>query len=91
MSVRGHFDGGAISSDFGALLIAAVDRQIGLCDRFANAFSDMRHESYITHAMRELRKQRIYQQASGYEDGNDSDDLRTDPMFKLAIGRKPLG
>jgi len=91
MSVRGHFDGGAMSSDFGALLIAGVDRQIGLSDRLADAFADMRHESYITHAMRDLLKQRIYQLASGYEDGNDSDDLRTDPMFKLAVGRKPLG
>ena len=90
MSVRGHFDGGAMSSDFGALLIAGIDRQIGLSGRLADAFADMRHESYITHAMRDLLKQRIYQLASGYEDGNDSDDLRTDPMFKLAVGRKPL-
>jgi len=90
MSIRGHFDGGALSSDFGALLLAGVDRQIGLTERLANAFTDMRHESYITHVIRDLLKQRIYQQASGYEDGNDSNDLRVDPMFKLAVGRKPL-
>ncbi len=90
MSIRGNFDGGALSSNFGALLLAGVDRQIGLSERLASAFTDMRHESYITHIIRDLFKQRIYQQASGYEDGNDSDDLRTDPMFKLAVGRKPL-
>ncbi len=90
MSVRGHFDGGAMSSDFGALLVAGIDRQIGLTARFADAFTDMRHGSYITHVVRDLLKQRIYQQATGYEDGNDSDELRTDPMFKLAVGRKPL-
>jgi len=41
-------------------------------------------------SVRGLLKQRIYQQATGYEDGNDSDYLRSDPMFKLAVGRKPL-
>jgi len=64
LSVRASFDGGAMSSDFGAVLTAGVDRQIGLSDRLADAFADMRHESYITHPMRELLKQRIYQQAA---------------------------
>ncbi|MDX8407507.1 MAG: IS1380 family transposase [Mariprofundaceae bacterium] len=90
MSVRADFDGGAMSSDFGALLIAGVDRQIGLTQRLSEAFSDMRHRSYVTHPMQDLIKQRVYQQASGYEDCNDSNDLRSDPMFKLAVGRKPL-
>jgi len=90
LSVRGHFDGGAMSSDFGSLLIAGVDRQIGLTARLADALADKLHGSYITHVMHDLHKQRIYQQATGYEDGNDSDYLRTDPMFKLAVGRKLL-
>jgi len=90
LSVRASFDGGAMSSDFGSLLVAGVDRQIGLTARFSDAFTDKRHGSYITHVMQDLLKQRIYQQATGYEDGNDSDCLRTDPMFKLAVGRKPL-
>src|SRR5680860_1405467 len=72
MSIRANFDGGAMSSDFGALLVAGVDRQIGLTQRLANAFSDQRNQSYITHYMRDLLKQRIYQQATGYEDCNDS-------------------
>jgi len=90
MSIRANFDGGAMSSDFGALLVAGVDRQIGLTQRLANAFSDQRNQSYITHYMRDLLKQRIYQQATGYEDCNDSGDLRIDPIFKLAVGKKPL-
>jgi len=90
LSVRASFDGGAMSSDFGSLLVAGVDLQLGLTARLADAFADKRHISYITHDMHNLLKQRIYQQATGYEDGNDSDYLRTDPMFKLAVGRKPL-
>jgi len=90
LSVRASFDGGAMSSDFGSLLVAGVDRQIGLTARLASAFIDKRHGSYVTHVMQDLLKQRIYQQATGYEDGNDSGYLRADPMFKLAVGRKPL-
>jgi len=90
LSIRGHFDGGAMSSDFGALLLSGIDRQIGLTERLSHAFSDQRHESYITHVMQDLLRQRIYQQASGYEDGNDANALRVDPAFKLAVGRKPL-
>jgi len=90
LSIRASFDGGAMSSDFGSLLVAGVDRQIGVTARLADAFTDRRHGSYITHILQDLVKQRIYQQASGYEDGNDSDCLRTDPMFKLAVGRRPL-
>lgn len=90
MSVRAAFDGGAMSSDFGALLLAGVDRQMGLTDRLAASFNDRRHPSYVDHALADLLKQRIYQQACAYEDGNDANDLRGDPMFKLAVGRKPL-
>jgi len=90
LSIRGHFDAGAMSSDFGALLLSGIDHQIGLTERLAHAFSDQRHESYITHVMQDLLRQRIYQQASGYEDGNDANALRVDPAFKLAMGRKPL-
>jgi len=50
----------------------------------------MHHGSYITHVLQGLLKQHIYQQATGYEDDNNSDCLRTDPIFQLAIGRKPL-
>lgn len=89
-TVRADFTGGEVSSDLGALLLAAVDRRIGLVDRLVEAISDSRHPSYITHSMRDLLAQRVFQIASGYEDGNDANTLRRDPLFKLAAGRAPL-
>ena len=89
-TVRADFTGGEISSDLGALLHAAVDRRIGLIDRLTGAIVDSRPASYITHSMRDLLTQRVFQIASGYEDGNDANTLRRDPLFKLAAGRAPL-
>jgi len=89
-TVRADFTGGEISSDVGALLLAAVDRRIGLIDRMTSAIADSRHASYITHPLRDLLTQRVFQIASGYEDGNDANTLRRDPLFKLAAGRAPL-
>ena len=89
-TVRGDFTGGEISSDLGALVLAAVDRRIGLMDRLAAAIHDSRDSRYITHPLRELLTQRVFQMASGYEDGNDANTLRGDPLFKLAAKRAPL-
>ncbi|MBK8359576.1 MAG: IS1380 family transposase [Comamonadaceae bacterium] len=89
-TIRAEFDGGAMSSDFGAILLRGTDLQIGLTSRLASAIDDKRHASYIDHSMVDLLRQRIFQTASGYADGNDSNTLRRDPMFKLAAGRAPL-
>src|SRR5438105_12359523 len=89
-TLRADFDGGALSSDFGALLLRGIDRQIGLTERLAAAVQDKRHPSYIDHPLRDLLAQRIYQIASGYADGNDANSLRHDPLFKLGLGRRPL-
>jgi Transposase DDE domain group 1 len=89
-TVRANFDGGALSSDFGALLLRGIDRQIGFTARLAAAVRDKRHPSYIAHPLRDLFAQRIYQLASGYADGNDANSLRHDPMLKLSIERVPL-
>jgi len=89
-TVRANVDGGALSSDFGALLLRGIDRQIGLTERLAAAVRDKRHPSYIDHTLRDLFAQRIYQIASGYADGNDANSLRYDPMFKLSVERAPL-
>src|SRR5436853_4208444 len=89
-TIRADFEGGALSSDFGALLLRGVDRQIGLTARLAAAIHDKRHPSYIDHPLRDLLAQRIYQIASGYADGNDANSLRHDPLFKLGLGRRPL-
>jgi hypothetical protein len=90
LTVRGECDGGALSSDFGPLLLRGIDRHIGLTERLAQAFRDSRHPSYITHSIRELFAQRTYQIACAYEDGNDANALRADPVFKLGLERKPL-
>lgn len=90
LSVRADFDGGAMSSDFGPLILRGVDQLIGLTERLAQAIDDQRHPSYITHPLRDLIAQRIFQIGGGYEDGNDANALRTDPLFKLGLDRRPL-
>ncbi len=90
MTVRGDFEGGALSSDFGPLLLRETENQIGLIDRLTGAINDRRHPSYIEHSMHDLLTQRIFQVACGYEDANDSNTLRHDPMFKLGAGHRPL-
>jgi hypothetical protein len=89
-TVRADFKGGEVSSDLGALILSAVDQRIGLMERLTQAVKDVRHPSYITHSLRDLLTQRVFQIASGYEDGNDANALRVDPLFKLAAGRAPL-
>ena len=89
-TIRADFAGGALSSDFGALLLRGIDRQIGLTARLAAAIQDKRHQSYIDHPLRDLLAQRIYQIASGYADANDAHSLRRDPLCKLGVERAPL-
>jgi hypothetical protein len=89
-AVRADFQGGGLSSDLGPVLLRGVDRQIGLTKRIASALSDRRHASYISHTYHDLLRQRIYQIGCGYEDGNDSNNLRHDPMFKLGLDRLPF-
>lgn len=90
MTLRADFEGGALSSDFGAVLLRGVDRQIGLSERLAAAFNDRRHRGYVDHSLPALFAQRIYQIGCAYADGNDANTLRHDPMFKLAVEHKPL-
>ena len=67
-----------------------MDRQTGLIARLASAIQDRRHPSYIDHSLTDLLRQRIFQTACGYTDGNDANSLRHDPVFKLAAERAPL-
>ena len=89
-TVRADFTGGELSSDLGAVLLGAVDRRIGMINRLTAAIADTRDTRYITHSMHDLLTQRVFQIASGYEDGNDANSLRHDPMFKLAANKAPL-
>jgi hypothetical protein len=82
-SVVGAFDGGKITSDAGALLLAATDRAVGLIDRFAGCFTDSRSPELVEHTVATLVGQRIFGIALGYEDVLDHDDLRHDPMMAV--------
>jgi hypothetical protein len=77
------FDGGAISSDAGALLLREVDRVLRLSERVAACFSDYRNQARVEHAVKTMVAQRIHGIALGYEDLNDHDDLRRDPVLAL--------
>ena len=81
------FDGGAITSDAGALLLGATDRAIHMMDRFASCFHDERRPEWIEHAVATLVGQRVFGIALGYEDLNDHDDLRHDPMMAVLAGK----
>jgi hypothetical protein len=83
-SVVGAFDGGVISSDAGALLLGAVDKAIRLVKRFAACFTDRREPESIEHTTTTLVGQRVIGIALGYEDLNDHEQLRHDPV----IGRE---
>jgi hypothetical protein len=85
--VVADFDGGAMSSDAGALLLGATDRAIGLLDRFAACFTDGRAAGRIEHAVRTLVGQRVLGIALGYEDLIDHDDLRRDPVLATVLGK----
>src|ERR1700712_280939 len=86
-SVVADFDGGAITSDAGALLLGATDRAIQLVERFAACFHDARNPGLIEHAVATLVGQRVYGLALGYEDLVDHDQLRHDPMMAVLAGK----
>jgi hypothetical protein len=81
--VVADFNGGDISSDGGLLFLREVERKIGIIQRMTNVLKDKRHSSYIKHDLNQLMKQRVFQIASGYEDANDSDELKNDPIMKI--------
>jgi hypothetical protein len=81
------FDGGAITSDAGALLLWATDRAIRLVDRFAGCFVDRRKPELIEHRVATLIGQRVHGIALGYEDLNDHDTLRHDPTMAVLAGK----
>jgi Transposase DDE domain group 1 len=81
------FDGGAITSDAGALLLGAADRAIALMGRFAASFHDERCPELIEHEVVTLVGQRVFGIALGYEDVNDHDELRHDPVMAVLAGK----
>jgi hypothetical protein len=81
------FDGGAITSDAGAMLVRAADHAIRLTERFATCFHDARRQHLIEHEVETLLGQRVFGIALGYEDLNDHDELRHDPMMAVLAGK----
>ena len=86
-SVVAGFDGGNITSNAGALLLGQVDRGLRLVRRFADCFIDRRDPRYVEHQVETLVGQRIFGLALGYEDLNDHDELRHDPMMAVLAGK----
>lgn len=81
------FDGGAVTSDAGALLLGATDRAIGVVGRLAACFQDRRKQALIEHEVATLVGQRVFALALGYEDLNDHDELRHDPIMAILAGK----
>ena len=82
-----NFQGGTVTSDAGLTLIADLDQKLKLTSRLAACFQDYRQPNRIEHSLSTLVAQRVYGLVQGYEDLNDHEQLRHDPMFALAIGK----
>ena len=94
--IQADFHGGSLTSDAGALLLRQVDRHLGLIEAITACIPDPRDPARITHDLRTLLAQRIFGIAMGYEDLNDHDALRNDPLFQIVTERgieekQPLG
>lgn len=83
------FDGGLLSSDGGVLLLRGVERRLGIAERLAGCMADRRDPTRIDHRLGEMLRLRMFLIAAGYEDADDCDSLRFDPVFKMAVGRPP--
>lgn len=86
--ITAHFNGGNISSDSGGLLLKQTEQATGIISQFAACFTDHRDPDLIEHAVEELIAQRIYALALGYEDLNDHDELRNDPLLAVLVGKE---
>ena len=87
--VTADFAGGSISSDGGLVLLRAAERRLGLADTLAGCIRDWRDLARAVHTLPAMLRFRMFAIACGYEDADDCDDLRGDPLFKLAVGRAP--
>ena len=87
--VQVTFDAGRLTSDGGILLLAEIERSLGIAERLARCIEDPRAPDRAQHGLAEMIRFRALLIAAGYEDGNDCDALRADPAFKMAVGRLP--
>ena len=86
--VVGKFDGGNITSYAGGLLLRETEKRTGILPGFAACFEDLRDRDLIEQTVAELVAQRVYALALGYEDLNDHDDLRRDPLLAVLVGKE---
>jgi len=89
--IRAQFNGGAISSDGGGLLLREVEKRIGILRQFAACFTDYRNPDLIEHPVEEMVAQRVYGLALGYEDLNDHEELRNDPLLAVMVEKADRG
>jgi len=82
------FDGGTLTSDGGLLLLSEVERRRGILRQFAACFQDQRNPDYVEHRLRGVIRQRVFGLALAYEDLNDHDELRTDPLLATVAARR---
>jgi len=87
--VTAAFDGGRITSNGGVMLLAAAERRLRIADKLAALIADPRDPNLVIHSVADILRVRMLAIACGYEDGNDLDQLRSDPGCKLACGRLP--
>jgi hypothetical protein len=85
--IQGDFNGGSLTSDAGALLLREIDKRIGLIDAINNCIPDPRNPFYTVHQQKTMLAQRIFGIALGYEDLNDHQSLREDPLFQIISER----
>src|SRR6266487_3341594 len=88
--VVARFDGGTITSDGGALLLRETDRRLNLLPRLAGCFLDGRNPLLVRHSVQQMVSQRIYGLALGYEDLNDHEQLRQDPVMRVLAGKEDV-
>jgi hypothetical protein len=87
--VQVAFDAGRLTSDSGVLVLAEIERRLGIAERLARCLEDPRAPERVQHGLAEMIRFRALLIAAGYEDANDCDGLRADPAFKIAVGRLP--
>jgi hypothetical protein len=90
-AIIARFDGGQISSDAGVLILREVEQRLGVAECLAASINDPRLPERVRHSVADILRFRMLMIAAGYEDGNDADSLRHDPVFKLALDRLPGG
>jgi len=88
-TVVAKFDGGLLSSDGGVLLLREVEQKLRVAERLASCLRDPRNPDLVVHSLADILRFRLLMIASGYEDGNDANALRVDPIFKMSQGLAP--